>query len=181
MRVLRTRHEEIEDSFVKALPKFEIKSQRDEIPRFFREQIKLIQSRFAYSLKANAFYGKEDQLPPLEICQFPTKFCRIYRIAKSYNSWEDALNEIGQKYSAYRSNKSLQERRAFGLPLRGCNLRRPSPLRIKIVRSSKEEEYYCFLIKIYAAFPRNSKIEKLSQFKIIDDFIKQLDDLEEIL
>ena len=178
LRVLKTQYQGFDDNFVKGLPRFDIKFKTDQIPIFFKGELEKIQRRFIQLLNLDLSIFDDIKLSDIEVFRFPSNNSKIYRISNPYSSWEDALDDIGQQYSQYRSNKPIRERMAFGLPLKGNNARRPSPLRIKIVRSI--DNYFCFLIRNYAAFPDSSGIVQLSQFQIIDDFINSCDGVEEV-
>jgi CRISPR-associated protein Cmr1 len=65
------------------------------------------------------------------------------------NSWQNLLNQAGQKYQSFRKQKPIDKRIVFGLPIVAVgkykNLRRASPLMFKILEVDKDE-YVLILI-----------------------------------
>jgi CRISPR-associated protein Cmr1 len=180
LRVQRVNYEGLDETLVSKLPKFEIKVRPDDIPRYFQTEIRKIQKNFQELLNFAALPNiSQDQLPDFEV--YRQDIYAIYRIKKSYLSWEDALDNIGNQYSSYRNTIPLNSRVVFGLPLTrvDMNSRRPSPLRIKIVRAVKD--YYCFLSRAYADFPESAGINDRTQFQTIDNFIQGLPNIERVI
>jgi CRISPR-associated protein Cmr1 len=71
-------------------------------------------------------------------------------IFKSDNSWQNLLNEAGEKYKDFRQSKRLDDRIVFGLPIitvgKYKGLRRASPLIFKILETDRNN--YTLLIII---------------------------------
>ena len=181
LRVRRVQHQGFDEKLVKGLPKFEIKFQSEVLPEYYKGQINSIQRRCEKLLQLETETINEAELPQLEILttDSSTDIFRIYRVNKAYENWERALEDVGQRYSEYRSGISLKDRAVFGLPLKEITSRRPSPLRIKVVRSV--HEYFCFLIRTCGAFPEGAGINNKSQFQLIDDFIENLKAVQRII
>lgn len=180
LRVRQVNYQGLDETLITRLPKFEIRVRPDDIPRYFQTEIRKIQKNCQELLSFEALPNIPDhQLPDFEI--YRQDLHTIYRIKKPYLSWEDALDEIGNRYSSYRSTIPRNSRIVFGLPLTrvDMNSRRPSPLRIKIVRSVND--YYCFLSRAYADFPESTGINDRTQFQTIDNFIHSLPNIERVI
>ena len=180
LRILKATSQGLNSEFEKKLPRFTTNLKPEDVKKYFKGEIRKIQ-RNCKELLGITESPKWDgtELPDFEI--YRQDLTKIYRISTPYSSWEEALNDIGQEYSSYRKNYRLQERFIFGLPLTKVDmkLRRPSPLRIKIIQSVKD--YYCFLIRTYANFPERFSMDDLSHYQLIDNFINSLEDIEEVV
>ncbi|MGB5966713.1 MAG: type III-B CRISPR module RAMP protein Cmr1, partial [Spirulinaceae cyanobacterium] len=180
LRVKRITSQGLDERKLQGLPRFDIKFKAKDIERYFSSQINKVQNNFRILLKCQD-EGTIDfnTLPSMEI--FNPSFCKVSWLRKSYFSWEQALDEIGKKYSSHREQYPLQKRVIFGLPLKKVDMqsRYPSPLRIKIVRSVND--YYCFLIRTYTDFPVSENIESSSKFDIVDEFVENLENVGQVV
>lgn len=96
------------------------------------------------------------------------KSFELHLLDKTWGSCEDALDEVGKFYRDFRRRRPLSEKRAFGLPLlpRYRDERLASPLTFRVLPLVNEA---------YAVVVSVSRIEGPSSFKIIDEFIEELD------
>ena len=101
-----------------------------------------------------------------------------YKISnKNFNSWDQALKDIENKYKNFRKKRKILKNASFGLPIIFENKpqvftepefdRRASPLVIKILKI--KDKYYWFVFKFKGEFlPKKTKIG-LSKDKIDQD------------
>lgn len=108
-------------------------------------------------------------------------FSRIMISKNSFNSWIDALNDIGQNYANFRKNhkRDVFGVACFGLPVmhrnktkvEGENVeRRSSPLILKVIFS--EGKYYWMILRLNGKFLKDGEKlalkEKNEKWKIIE-------------
>lgn len=173
LKVNEVHCKDIEQEF---LPKFIINFKPDSIPKYFKGEILKTRNNCYKLLDFDI-----ESLPDINIVpksEIYSKYTsRVFVLKKSYSNWQEALEEIGQLYKSYRQSINIQERAIFGLPLKDFNMvsRRPSPMRIKIIRVGKN--YYCLLSQIKARFPDDSRIQNPENpnYKVINDFISSFD------
>jgi CRISPR-associated protein Cmr1 len=180
LRVRQVNFQDLDETLFAKIPKFEIRVRPEDIPKYFKTEIRKIQRNCRELLNLETLPDiPMNQLPELEI--YRQDIFKIYRITTRYTSWEAALEDIGNRYSSYRSTIPLSSRKVFGLPLTMVDMssRRPSPLRIKIVKSVSD--YYCFLSMAYADFPEIAGIKERNQFQTIDNFIQGLPNIERVI
>lgn len=68
--------------------------------------------------------------------------CRIWILQDNQLSWkspDEAMRIIGEGLQEYRSTIPLQQRQVFGLPLKGINGRRSSPLHLRVIKLQQEK------------------------------------------
>lgn len=68
--------------------------------------------------------------------------CRIWILPGSSVSWrnaDEAMRVMGEELQSYRSTVPFQQRRVFGLPLKGINERRSSPLHLRVVKLQQDK------------------------------------------
>ena len=180
LRVTQIQCQDIDEN---ELPKFRMNYKEDAVLKFLRGELSKAR-RNCYQLLG---FDTEnlptiDQLPDLEICGKYTS--RIYLLKEPYTSWQEVLEDIGVKYKNYRQNLGLEKRAIFGLPLKDFDMesRRPSPLRIKVIRSL--DRYYCVLIQIKAKFPESSRIDNPNNpsYRSMNEFIASFseDEIERV-
>lgn len=165
------------------IPKFSMKYKEAILPKFLKgELVKARKSCYSLLEFNNEYIPVIDQLPDLEILGKYTS--KIYLVKEPYTSWKEALEDMGQRYKNYRQQIELKKRAIFGLPLKDFDMasRRPSPLRIKVVRSLNS--YYCLLVSIKAKFPEDSKISNPQNpgYGVLNDFLASFseDEIERI-
>ncbi|EKQ67328.1 CRISPR-associated protein, Cmr1 family [Leptolyngbyaceae cyanobacterium JSC-12] len=159
--------------------------QVNDFAKSFKNQILKAQAKtsenLGFNLKSLSRFDQKE-LPDLEIFRKAT--ASIYLLKDAFESWKEALDYIGKEYANYRSRIALKERSVFGLPMKSIDMdaRRPSPLRIKIIRPSNDD-YYCLLIRMKAKFPSDARVQVGdSQFELIDSFIASFrDDIIQVI
>lgn len=175
LRVVRVKYKKIDP---KKFPKFVIKFRPSAISQYLRKETRKVVKNIESLLPEIENKEPVPSTPNLEI--YSPKTAAIYLITDKdnpYQSWENALEYIGQQYKDYRQNLERRERAIFGLPLKKFDMqsRHPSPLRIKVIRSVND--YYCLLIKMQTAFPLDSKIDNPENpdYSYLDDFFTYID------
>ncbi len=145
------------------------------LPSYLKKQILKAQDKISKNLGFDLkSLSRLEQMPDIEI--FRKLTVSIHLLKSPFESWREALDYIGKEYANYRSELNLRERAVFGLPLRSVDMdtRRPSPLRIKIIRSFNDE-YYCLLIRMKAKCSARTQIRN-SQFQLVDNFFERFQD-----
>lgn len=147
------------------------------LPSYLKKQILKAQAKISENLGFDLrSLSKLEQMPDLETFRKAT--VSVHLLRNPFESWREALDYIGKEYANYRSELNLRERAVFGLPLKSVDIdtRRPSPLRIKIIRSSSDN-YYCLLIRMKAKFPSSERVQiQNSQFQLVDKFFERFQD-----
>jgi CRISPR-associated protein Cmr1 len=176
LRVIKLHTQGIEEEL---LPKFIINFKPESLPKYF--QCEIIKTRnLSYQLLE---FNKENmpvinRTPNLEISSKYT--CRVFFLNEPHDTWQEALETLGLRYKSYRQSIEIENRAIFGLPLMNfdMNSRRPSPLRIKVIRV--KNNYYCLLSYIKANFPDTSCIDNPDNpsYSTINDFISSFDENE---
>lgn len=165
------------------LPKFPMNYRENLVPKFLRGELSKSR-RNCYQLLGFDIENLPtiDQLADLEILGKYTS--KVYFLKEPYETWQEVLEDVGTRYKNYRQSLGLENRAIFGLPLKDFDMasRRPSPLRIKVVRSL--DRYYCVLIQIKAKFPEGSKIRNPHNpsYRSINEFIASFseDEIERV-
>ncbi len=115
-------------------------------------------------------------------------FSRFIISKESFNSWIDALNEIGRIYYDFRfqHRSDIFGTGSFGLPVMHGKKplesmkhnRRASPLIIKVLRS--EGKYYWFVLRLFGKFLEEGDVlefenkKQKPDYKLIDKFWNEL-------
>ncbi|MDI3478000.1 MAG: CRISPR-associated protein Cmr1 [Thermoanaerobacterium sp.] len=117
-------------------------------------------------------------------------FARMILSKKSFNTWYEALNEIGVVYKKFRENyrNKIFELGSFGLPVLHRNnkkliatndtTRRASPLIFKIIRFN--EKYYWMVLRLSGEFLPDGVVLKFENktskpdYSLVDLFWKEL-------
>jgi CRISPR-associated protein Cmr1 len=161
------------------IPKFIINFKASAIPKYLIGELRKAKNNCYDLLSFNRENMPEiSQMPNWEIASKYTS--KVFLLKKAHEDWREALEHIGKRYKNYRQELERQDRAIFGLPLMNfdMNSRRPSPLRIKIIRSANN--YYCLLSQIKASFPEKSKIKNPHDpsYRSINEFISSFSEEE---
>ena len=68
--------------------------------------------------------------------------CRIWILQNDKQPWrnaDEAMRIMGEELQDYRSTIPIQQRKVFGLPLKGINGRRSSPLLLRVAKLQREQ------------------------------------------
>jgi len=176
LRVTGVHHQGVDQE---ELPLFSINCKSASIPKYLQGELIKAQKN-CYKLLGFDLENLPviSQNPQLEIYSKYTS--RVFFLKESHAKWQEALETIGERYKNYRQGLELQRRAIFGLPLMNYDMdsRRPSPLKIKVIKVGSS--YYCLLIQIKATFPDNCKIKNPENptHRSINDFISSFDEKE---
>ena len=68
--------------------------------------------------------------------------CRIWILQENQVTWkspDEAMRIIGERLQDFRSTIPIQQRKVFGLPLKGINGRQSSPLHLRVIKLQPEK------------------------------------------
>ena len=176
LRVIQFSHQGIDNT---QLPQFCINYRPSAVPKYLQGEYRKAKNNCYELLGFDSETIPEiTHLPNFEL--FSKSTSKLFLLKEPYETWREAVESIGEKYKNYRQDLEIQNRAIFGLPLKDFDMksRRPSPLRIKIIRSGSI--YYVLMIQIKAIFPDKSKIKNSHNpnYKSMNEFIASFSEEE---
>jgi len=95
--------------------------------------------------------------------------CRIWILQENQVTWkspDEAMRIIGERLQDFRSTIPIQQRKVFGLPLKGINGRQSSPLHLRIIKLQPEK-----YVGIATLFKTSTPGIPMGDYKHIENWI----------
>ena len=95
--------------------------------------------------------------------------CRIWILQDNQVSWkspDEAMRVIGERLQEFRATIPIQQRKVFGLPLKGINGRLSSPLHLRIIKLQTEK-----YVGIATLFKTNTPSIPMADYRYIENWV----------
>ena len=95
--------------------------------------------------------------------------CRIWILQENQVTWkspDEAMRIIGERLQEFRSTIPIQQRKVFGLPLKGINGRQSSPLHLRVIKLQPEK-----YVGVATLFKTNTPGIPMSDYQHIENWV----------